>query len=139
MLMALGLFVFNRITALPDSIQNTLNQRYSAHETLDSRQKYQYIGTGEQTKVISGVLYPEFTGGALTLFALEKMMKKGESHILINAMGLVQGMYIIESISNTHTLLTKYGIPLKIEFTLNLKRTDDDKTTLDQATEAIGL
>lgn len=134
--MALGFFVFERATTPFDNIQNSISERFSTHETLDNRQQYQHVGAGEESKTLAGTLYPQFTGGELSLYALEKMMKAGEDYILINGSGMVLGRYIIKNISNTHSSFNSAGKARKIEFTLALTRTDNNKTTLDQLTSA---
>lgn len=135
--MALGMFIFERKTALPDSVQNSLSERFSTHNGLDNRPTYQHTGTGEDTKTITGTLYPAFTGGELSLFLLEKMMRSGEDFILLNGQGMILGRFIITSLSNNQTFFMGNGKAKKIEFTITLKRTDNNKTTLDATTDSI--
>ncbi len=131
MLMALGLFIFERRTTPHQSIAKNKKERFSAHNNLNSRPTYQHIGTGEDALTISGVLYPEFTGGELSLYLLEKMMRTGDEHVLIDFQSMFKGTYIIEGITENYSHFFADGKARKIEFTLTLKRTDNNRSTVD--------
>ncbi len=138
MLMALGLFIFEQRTTPHQSITENKKERFSTHNNLNSRPTYQHIGTGEDTLSISGVLYPEFTGGRLSLYLLEKMMRTGGEHVLVDFRGVFKGTYIIEGLTETRTHFFVDGQARKIEFTLALKRTDNNRSTADTLSNYIG-
>jgi phage protein U len=87
------------------------------------------------------VLYPEITGGRLSLTAIEVMANEGRAWPLIDGLGVILGMYVIEKISHTHTELFNDGAARKIEFSMSLKRVDDSVAAIygDLKTQADNL
>ena len=77
MLMVLGLFVFERRTLPYQSMQYSKDYRWASNDRIGKPPAYQYLGEGETTRTLSGVLYPEITGGRLSLTAIELMADEG--------------------------------------------------------------
>lgn len=65
-------------------------------------------------------------------------MRSGQSYILINGSGMVEGQYFIESMSETYSGFFENGAARKIEFSLVLKRTDNNASTLGAISDYIG-
>lgn len=125
MLMVLGLFVFERHTLPYQSMQYSKDYRWASNDRIGKSPAYQFLGEGETSRTLSGVLYPEITGGYLSLIALELMANEGRAWPLIDGRGLILGMYVIEKVTHTHTELFSDGTARRIEFSLALKRVDD--------------
>jgi len=125
MLMVLGLFVFERRTLPYQSMQYSKDYRWASNNRIGKSPAYQFLGEGETSRTLSGVLYPEITGGHLSLIALELMANEGRAWPLIDGRGLILGMYVIEKVTHTHTELFSDGTARRIEFSLSLKRVDD--------------
>ncbi|KTH45432.1 phage tail protein, partial [Enterobacter hormaechei] len=102
---------------------------------------YQYLGEGETSRTLSGVLYPEITGGRLSLTTVELMADEGRAWPLIDGTGMIHGMYVIDKVTHTHTELFSDGAARKIEFSLSLKRVDDSLAAIygDLKTQADNL
>lgn len=130
MMMALGLFVFGLHTVPYQQLQRQLAWRHPSNSRVGARPTRQFIGRGDEIITLSGVLYPELTGGKLSLAALEAMADTGKAWPLIEGTGLVYGLYVIEEQATTHTEFFADGAPRKIEFTLKLVRTDDDPSLM---------
>ena len=125
MLMVLGLFVFERRTLPYQSMIFTKGYRWASNDRIGKPKAWQYLGEGETSFSLSGLLYPELTGGRLSLKALELMAKEGRGWPLIDGTGIIHGMFIIEKVTHTHSDFYSDGTARKINFTLELKRVDE--------------
>lgn len=125
MMMALGLFVFGLRTVPYQQLQRQIAWRHPANSRVGARPARQYVGKGDEIITLSGVLYPEITGGKISLAALEMMADTGLAWPLIEGTGLFYGLYVIEEQASTHSEFFPDGAPRKIEFSLKLARTDD--------------
>mgnify|MGYP002617092057 CR=1 FL=1 len=75
---------------------------------------------------LGGLLYPEITGGNLSLGAVSTMAYTGLAWPLIDGVGSIYGMYVITGLQETHQEFDRYGKAKRIEFTLSLQRVDED-------------
>lgn len=130
MMMALGLFVFAVPTAAYQQLQRQTAWRHASQSRVGQRPAYQYLGPGEDTISLSGVLMPELTGGRVTLDLLRVMAEQGLAWPLIEGTGRIYGLWAIASISETDSVFFRDGMPRKIEFDLALTRVDDDRLDL---------
>ena len=143
MLMVLGLFVFERRTLPYQSMQYSKDYRWASNDRIGKPPAYQFLGEGETTRTLSGVLYPEITGGRLSLTAVELMADEGRAWPLIDGTGMIHGMYVIDKVTRTDSELFSDGAARKIDFTLSLKRVDESLTAMfgdlnKQASELLG-
>lgn len=126
MMMALGLFVFGLYTVPYQQLQRQMVWRHPSISRVGARPARQFVGPGDDLITLSGVLYPEITGGKVTLEALKAMADEGMAWPLIEGTGLFYGLFVIEEISQTDSVFFPDGAPRKIEFSLKLARTDDN-------------
>lgn len=125
-MMALGYFVFMHSTTPYQKTSRKLNWSHAENTVVGAMPKTQFTGKASETMSISGTLYPEITGGPLSLTALELMAEQGAPYPLISGSTfLVLGWFVIESISIDSEAFFGDGTPRKIDFTLELTRTDD--------------
>ena len=125
-LATLGVFVFTRQTIPYQSLDRTSSWRHPTNSVVGAMPKTQFTGKDSETVTISGRLAPEITGGKLSLAMLELMAESGAAFPLIEGADfMLMGFFVIESIQETRTELFGDGTPRLIDFTLNLKRTDD--------------
>lgn len=85
------------------------------------------------------MILPELAGSALSLDAVRLMANTGKAWPMVEGSGRIYGLWVIESLSETKTLFFRDGTPRRIEFTINLKRTDDDRIDLLGAGTAAGV
>lgn len=121
MMMGLGNVVFEIKTIPYQSQQRSSAYRLADHLSVGGAPSYQALGEGDDTQILGGVLYPEYTGDELSLDELRTMMNTGEPHLMIDGKGYVHGYWFIESIDENKTEFHQEGTPKKIEFTINLK------------------
>ncbi|CNI46001.1 phage P2 GpU [Yersinia pseudotuberculosis] len=124
-MMALGMFVFMLQTVPYQDFQHQMAWRHPSNARIGLRPISQFLGPDEESITLSGVLYPELTGGKLSLMALQLMAETGKAWSLIEGNGAIHGMFVIESLERTKSIFFSDGSARKIEFTLSLKRTDE--------------
>ncbi|WP_421211443.1 phage tail protein [Aeromonas enteropelogenes] len=130
MMMTLGWFVFMRSTVAPLSQQDERAWRHPGNNRVGARPAYQYLGPDDETSTLSGVLLPELTGGPVSLDMLNLMGDSGRAIPLIQGDGVMRGSFVIEGISTTRSEFFADGTARKIEFTIKLKRVDDNDRSL---------
>jgi phage protein U len=130
MMMTLGWFVFMRSTVAPQSQQDEKSWRHPGNNRVGTRPSYQYLGPDDELSTLSGVLYPELTGGPVSLDMLNSMGDSGQAFPLIQGDGVMRGSFVIEGISTTRSEFFQDGSARKIEFSIKLKRVDDNDSSL---------
>ena len=126
MMMVYGMFVFELKTIPYQQLQQSKTWRHVKNERINRSAKWQYIGAGDDQITLSGVLYPEVTGGKTSLAVLDTQAYTGRPWPLISGTGRIYGMYSITQIQSTDTEFDKYGEPKKTEFTITFQREDED-------------
>lgn len=139
MMMTLGFFVFSRLTVPYQASQHDMVWRHPTNSRVGARPSAQFLGVGDETLTLSGVLMPEITGGELSLEALRKMADTGKAYPLIEGRGTVTGFFVIEKISRGRIEFFSDGAARRIEFTIELKRVDEKNTSLIASENLIGL
>ncbi|EII46547.1 phage P2 GpU, partial [Escherichia coli 2.3916] len=69
--------------------------RHVKNERVNRSASWQYIGAGDDRIVLSGVLYPEITGGEVSLSLLTTQAYTGRPWPLIDGVGQIYGMYVL--------------------------------------------
>lgn len=87
------------------------------------------------------MLYPEITGGNLSLASLETIGFTGRPWPLIEGDGRIYGMYVMTHLERGKSEFDRCGNPQKIEFTISLSRVDGDfreKLQITSASDVLG-
>lgn len=130
MMMALGLFVFATQTLPYQQLQRTTSWRHPSNSRLGMRPARQFMGPGDDSITLSGTLYPELTGGRVSLAMVRAMAETGMSWPLIEGSGAFYGLWVIESIDETGSVFFSDGSARKIDFSLKLARVDDEQVDM---------
>ncbi|WP_278940681.1 phage tail protein [Pseudomonas helleri] len=138
MMLALGMFVFSLSTAAYQELQRQTDWRHASNNRIGAPPARQFVGRGDDTITLPGIIFPELAGSAFSLDALRLMANTGKAWPMVEGGGRIYGLWVIESLSETKTLFFRDGTPRRIEFTLSLKRTDDDRVDLLGAGTSIG-
>lgn len=139
MMMTLGFFVFSRLTAPYQTSQHDVTWRHPTNSRVGARPASQFLGVGDETLTLSGVLLPEITGGEITLEPLRMMADAGKAYPLIEGRGTVSGFFVIEKISTGRSEFFADGAARRIEFTIELKRVDEKNTSLIAKENLLGM
>jgi phage protein U len=124
-MMSLDQFVFSLTTAPFKELQRQRSWKHRASARVGARDASQFTGMGDDTITLNGLVAPEAIGSTASLSRLAKMADAGDAYVLVDGIGTVYGVFVIESLNETQTYHTKEGIPRRIEFTLTLKHVDD--------------
>lgn len=128
MMMALGMFVFGMHTLAYQEFQRQTEWRHSSTSRIGTNPARQFLGRGDDTITLPGVLVSGLTGTQVSLDVLRQMADTGKAWTLIEGTGRIYGIWVIESMQETRTYFFKDGAARRIEFTLTLKRIDDGET-----------
>jgi phage protein U len=125
-MMALGLFVFGLNTVPYQQLQRQTQWRHPSVSRVGRRPGRQYTGPGEDGITLSGTLYPELTGGRVSLDLVRALADTGKAWPLVQGDGTFYGHFVIESIDETASFFFTDGTARKIDFSLKLARVDDE-------------
>ncbi len=125
MMMCLGQFEFGLTTIAHQELQRQTAWRHASNNRVGARPASQYLGVGEETLTLPGSIVPEF-GQRSSLEELHRMADTGAAFALVDGLGRVYGQFVITDKSETGSLLDRYGQPQRIEFSLTLRRVDDN-------------
>lgn len=126
LMMALGLFVFGLHTVPYQQLQRQRQWRHPSTSRVGRRAARQFTGPGDDCITLTGTLYPELTGGKLSLALLAALAETGKAWPLIQGDGTFYGHFVIEDMSETASYFFTDGTARKIDFSLKLTRVDDD-------------
>lgn len=139
MMMALGMFVFSLHTAAYQELQRQTDWRHASNNRVGAAPARQFVGRGDDSITLPGTIFPGLAGSALSLDAIRLMANTGKAWPMVEGTGRIYGLWVIESLSETKTIFFSDGTPRRIEFTISLKRTDDDRIDLLGAGTSVGL
>lgn len=139
MMLALGMFVFSLSTAAYQELQRQTDWRHASNSRIGAAPARQFVGRGEDAITLPGVILPELAGSPLSLDSLRLMANTGKAWPMVEGSGRIYGLWIIDSLSETKTFFFRDGTPRRIEFTLSLKRIDDDRIDLIGAATRAGI
>ena len=139
MMMALGMFVFSLSTAAYQELQRQTEWRHVSNTRIGAAPARQFVGRGDDSITLPGVILPELAGSVLSLDTLRLMANTGKAWPMVEGSGRIYGLWVIESLSETKTVFFRDGTPRRLEFTLNLKRIDDDRIDLLGAGTSAGV
>lgn len=134
MLMSLGQFLFKTSTLAFQEIQRQRAWNYADNAIAFGRAKKQFMGAGEDTVTLPGLIYEEYGfGSRFALDEVASMADTGQGFVLMDGSGYLYGVYVINSIDETKSILLDNGVPRKVDYTLKLSRTDDERIETQSA------
>lgn len=80
MMLALGMFVFMRQTLPHQTMQRDAEYLWPSNSRVGKRDSFSIWGRGRKN-YLAGVLYPELTGGKLTMTAIRLMADEGRAAV----------------------------------------------------------
>lgn len=126
MMMIYGMFVFELRTAPYQTFNHSLDWRHVKNDRVGRSAKWQYVGAGEDKITLAGTLYPEVTGGDVSLELLKTSAYAARPMPLIEGTGTIYGMYVITNLVTERTEFFIDGKAKKIDFNLSLSRVSED-------------
>lgn len=120
-LLALGAYRFSINTAAYQKFDRTSSWRWPSTERIGQAPAPQYVGPGEDTISLDGVIYPHYRGGLRQVDQMRAQAGLGQPLPLVTGFGRYLGNYVIEKIREGQETLMSDGAARKIEFTIELK------------------
>ena len=125
-MMMLGSFMFSIDTAAYQELTRTNEYRWPAQERVTREAALQFVGPGQESISLKGVIYPHYKGGIGQMDTIRGDAALGEPLLLVDGNGNYWGKYVIERAEETKTVFYADGTPRKIDFKLDLKYYGDD-------------
>lgn len=125
-LMTLGLFVFDLPTLAYHQLQRRTTWRHATSERVGARAAGQFVGPGDDDITLTGMLAPIAFGDPGSLDDLRAMGDSGQAWPLVDGAGRVYGAFVITGLDETQRSIMDNGVARISDFTLSLKRMDDD-------------
>lgn len=125
MMMALGTFVFSLPTLTYQKLQHATAWRHASSERVGARAAHQYLGPGEETIELDGMVAAELTGDTASLQTLRELADEGRPLAMVDGTGKVHGAFVITGLTEGKSLFFQDGAARKIDFQLSLTRVDD--------------
>ena len=130
MMMSLGFFIFSLPTLAYQELQRQTKWRFAETGVVGVRPRQQFIGLGSDDITLRGELRLEVAGKAISLDYLRSMGDTGKAWPLLDGVGRVYGLFIIDSLNETKSVFLENGQAKKIDFDISLKRVDDNRVDL---------
>lgn len=122
----LGMFPFMIRTVPYQTLSRDTAWRHPTNSVVGAMPKAQFVGKDSDTMQISCRLAPEITGGSLSISALRLMADSGGAFPFIEGSTfMLLGFWVIENIHEEQSELFGDGAARIIDFSMQLKRTDD--------------
>jgi hypothetical protein len=119
-MMALGEFRFSLDTAAYQNLRRSVAYRWPKQERIGRAPARQFVGKGDETITLEGIIYPEFKGGLKQIDKMREVAGTGQPKMMTDGTGKVWGKWCIESIDEKQGTFFANGIPRKQEFALRL-------------------
>lgn len=123
-MMALDVFQFSIQTAVYQELNRHTEYKWPSQHRFGKRPSSQFVGKGEDTITLPGVIYPEYRGGFQQIERMRLLAGLGKPLMLVDGLGKIMGRWVIESIDEKQTLFAAFGAPRKMEFTVALRKFD---------------
>ena len=120
-LMALGPYRFSTMPGLSyQQLSRRFEYRWVPQLRIGRRPAEQFLGAGEETINIHGVIFPHYTGGYGQLNGMRDGAQFGVPYGLANGKGIYFGPWVIRGITDEQEYFHKNGDPRRVEFDIAL-------------------
>ncbi len=121
-MMCLGTYTFGLSTTAYQTLRRQTQYKHGTLSRVGALDAYQYLGPGQDTITLSGIVSPPTTGKLASLRDLRSMADQGGAYMLVDGNGQVYGAYFIDGLTENQTDHLPGGTPRRIDFTLTLRR-----------------
>lgn len=124
-MMTLGGFQFGVATAAYQELRRSTEYHWPSQPRFGGAPAVQFVGAGDDTISLPGVIYPEFNGGTGQLDALRALADTKRPLLMIDGRGNVLGNWVIERVEEGQETFAQAGVARKQAFVLSLKKYGD--------------
>ncbi len=122
LMMILGAFRFSLSTAAYQDFLHKVEHRWVRQDILGGPPRHQYLGPGDQTIILRGVIYPHYKGGLHQIALMQAQAALGVPLYMVDGTGRVWGQWVIKQVEEIRRVFDADGSPRRIDFTLVLLR-----------------
>ena len=127
-MMALGDYRFSIDTLAYQRLRREQAYRWQPQPRLLYSPALQFVGMGADTITMAGVIYPELGNGFNQLKGMREQAGKGKPLLLVDGLGYVWGLWVIQRLTEQQAVLGANGQPHKQSFQLQLVHYSQDST-----------
>jgi len=120
-MLALGEYVFFVPLSAYNELKHSTEYRWVSQDRYKKRPAKQFLGPGNETIDLTGVIFPEQAEHLNQVEAMRAEAAKGTPLPLADNYGDLHGEWVILSIEETRSHHMIEGTPLKIEYALHLE------------------
>lgn len=125
-MMGLGGYFFSVDTASYQTLERATDYRWASQDRLGRGPAHQFVGQGDDTITLAGVIYPHYKGGLGQVDAMRAEAAKGQPLDLVDGFGKVWGVWVIRSVRDRRSQFLGNGAPMRIEFQVELAAYGED-------------
>jgi phage protein U len=105
----------------PQEIERSGKVAFGVHDVLGAAPVFEHTGFDAENMTVKASVYPLSTGGAPLLDVLGAARRAAIPLPVIRGDGVPLGWYVIEEVSQTHSMLDEGGLGREIEVTAKLR------------------
>lgn len=124
-MMRLGPFKFGIYNAAYTELNRSTEYQWGEQSVFGDWDNLQYLGPGQDTMTLTGLIFPEWNGGINQLNNLRSLASEGQPQLLITGTGKILGYWVINRIDEGQTKHAAFGVPRRQEFTISLRKSGD--------------
>lgn len=121
-MMQLGDFQFGINTAAFQTLKRSTEYRWPTQERFGMGPVSQFVGLGNETVSLPGVIYTEWRGGLGQIAGMRAAAEQGEPLLMVDGRGNMMGRWVIERVEEEQAIFADAGVPRRQDFTLQLHR-----------------
>lgn len=125
-MLALGRYRFSVDKAAYQSLERVARYDWQSQSRVGLAPQQQFVGVGEETINLQGVIFPYYKGGFGQLDAMRAEAALGEALLLVSGLGDVMGKWVITEVGESQESYARFGLPQKMSFRLSIKRYPED-------------
>lgn len=123
-MLMLGSFKFSLNNAVFQEMRRSTQYKWASQERFGQLAARQFVGLGDDTITLPGVIYPSYKGRTNAMQDLREMAEQGLPYTLLDGQGNIYGRWIITTVDETKSVFAMFAQPRKIEFTVTLELFD---------------
>lgn len=123
LLLGVGPYRFAIASLNYQEVERNFEYRWKSQERIGRRPAQQFLGPGEETVTLRGVIYPgdpRFGNGFAQLESMRREAALGVPRGVASSLGRYYGQWCIKSIRDVQTYFDRNGAPRKVEFTIEM-------------------
>lgn len=124
-MLSLGGFKFMVSTAAYQELQHSSEYRWGSQDVFGRKPVRQFLGVGDESITLNGVIFPEFKGGYDQMTTLRGQAAQGKPFLMTAGTGDILGLWVVEEIEEVNSVFAMRGKPRKIEFMIRLRKFKD--------------